>query len=213
MKSLVKFDRRSDKLITEPELYAVHGVKPAYRNDIKGILITQDEIDQRVNELGDQITKDYPDGLMAIIVLNGAAYFGMELINQIQSPVEYHFLSASSMDGVESSGVVRYGVFNYSIVNERDVLLIEDIADTGLTLHKTEERLRVNGAKSVRSTCLLDKIDNRNPNYKHVTPHYSGFLIPNLFVIGRGLDYKDKNGRELYRDEPNIVIPKHNIYL
>lgn len=169
-------------------------------SDIKRILFDENALQKRVEELGRQITQDYAgQELLLIGILRGAAVFMADLIRHIKIPISYDFMAVSSYgDSTRSSGVVRIQKDLNENVEGRHVLIVEDIVDTGLTLKYLLENLQSRNSASVKICCLLDKPDRRKVD---VPIDYEGFSIPDLFVVGYGLDYAQR-----YRNLPYIGI-------
>lgn len=176
------------------------------RNDIQQVLITEEEIAAKVAELGRQISEDYKDkNLMMVSVLKGSIVFMADLMRSVTVHANIDFMSVSSYGtGVKSSGVVKilkdldYPVEGY------DLLVVEDILDSGMTLSYLRELLSDRKAKSIRIATLLDKPERRKVDIK---PDYVGFTVPDEFVVGYGLDYAEK-----YRNLPFVGILKPEIY-
>ena len=164
-----------------------------------GILLSEEEVDKRVRELGEQISKDYEGKEIHLIcVLKGGVFFTTELAKRITVPVSFDFMSISSYGNeMESSRVIKD--LEESIEN-RDVLLVEDIIDTGHTLSYLLEDLKNRKPKSLKLCTLLDKPDARDKEIK-IKVDYTGFAVPNKFVVGYGLDCAQK-----YRNLPYIGI-------
>ena len=174
--------------------------------DMQEILFTPEALAQRVKELADQITQDYA-GKSPLIVgtLRGSFVFMADLVRQINLPLTVDFLSASSYgSGTESSGQVKLKLDLADDISGRDVLIIEDIVDSGNTLSKLLPELQKRGPASLKVCALLDK-----PERRRVPLHvdYSGFTIPDEFVVGYGLDYAEK-----YRNLPDIGVLRPEIY-
>ncbi len=153
-------------------------------------LYDEETIRKRVTELGTEITAALADKqpLTVVCVLNGAMIFAADLVRKIQLPVFMDSIAAASYQGAKSTGelIIRSGLkLN---VKERTVLLIDDILDTGLTLKKTYEYLKNQGAKEVYTCVLLDKII---PEEKYFQATWAGFRMPPEFVVGYGLDYDE----------------------
>ena len=163
-------------------------------------LITQKAIEKRIRELGAKITADY-DGkdLLMICLLKGAYTFFADLVRNIQLPVMVDFMMVSSYgERSASSGSISIIQELSSSIEGKDVLLVEDIIDSGLTLEYIYETLQAKRPNSLKLCVLLDKAERR----KHEVPmEYIGFTVPNKFIIGYGLDYQDK-----YRNLPYIAI-------
>ncbi|MEK6538053.1 MAG: hypoxanthine phosphoribosyltransferase [Nitrospirota bacterium] len=163
-------------------------------------LITQKAIEKRIRELGAKITADYEGkDLLMICLLKGAYTFFADLVRNIQLPVMVDFMMVSSYgDRSASSGLISIIQDLSSSIEGKDVLLVEDIIDSGLTLEYIYERLQARRPNSLKLCVLLDKAERR----KHEVPmEYIGFTVPNKFIIGYGLDYQDK-----YRNLPYIAI-------
>lgn len=170
------------------------------------ILYSEEEIQKKVNQLGQQLTSDYKDeDLLVIGILKGAFIFMADLVRQIDTPLQLDFMSVSSYgSSTVSSGEVRIMKdLDYSIEG-KSVLIVEDIVDTGLTLNYICEILKKRGPKSVKICCLLDKPSRRRSPIK---PDYVGYSIPDEFVVGYGLDYAGH-----YRGYPAICILKPSVY-
>ncbi|WP_126424697.1 hypoxanthine phosphoribosyltransferase [Brevibacillus marinus] len=175
-------------------------------DDIKDILISEAEIADKVRELGAILSEEYRDkNPLVICVLKGAVLFMSDLVRQMNIPCEMDFMAVSSYgSSTESSGVVRIIKDLDTSVQERHVLIVEDIMDSGLTLSRLVELLKHRQASSVKVVTLLDKPKRRKVEIK---PDYCGFTIPDEFVVGYGLDYAEK-----YRNLPFIGILKPDVY-
>ena len=175
-------------------------------NDIAKVLITEEEIQQRVKDIGRQITNDYQDSdLIMVGILRGAVLFFGDLAKAIKVPLSMDFMAVSSYGAsTKTSGVVRIIHDLHQNIEGKDVLIVEDIIDTGLTLHYLIGNLKSRNPKSVKICCLLDKPSRRKAD---VTPDYVGFEVPDEFVVGYGLDYN-----EMYRNLPYIGVLKPDIY-
>ena len=176
------------------------------KDDVKKVLLSEEELHAKVAELGAQITKDYEGkNLLLVTVLKGAVVFLADLMRTIDQPAEIDFMVVSSYgSGVKSSGVVKI-VKDLDINLEgKDILSVEDILDSGNTLSYLLKILEHRHPASIRLCTLLDKPDRR---VKPVEVHYSGFTIPDAFVVGYGLDYAEK-----YRNLPFIGVLKPEIY-
>ena len=174
--------------------------------DVERILITSEEIGARVRELGQQITNDYAGkDILMIGVLRGAVIFMSDLARAIKRPIDIDFMAISSYGlSTNSSGVVRILKDLDEVVQGRHLLIVEDIIDSGLTLNYLVENLKSRKPASVRICTLLSKPDRRKVD---VQVDYNGFIIPDYFVVGYGLDYAGK-----YRNLPFIGILKPEIY-
>jgi hypoxanthine phosphoribosyltransferase len=164
------------------------------------ILIGEDELQRRIQELGRQISQDYAGrNLLLLGVLKGAVVFMVDLARAIDLPLQIDFMAVSSYGAsTESSGVVRILKDLDSAVDGRDILVVEDIIDTGLTLRYILDNLAMRNPASVKVCALLYK-DRERPD--GVGPDYVGFHIPNEFVVGYGLDFA-----EVYRNLPYVAV-------
>ena len=176
------------------------------QEDIKEVLLTSEEIQSKVKELGKQITKDYKDkDLLLICILKGSFIFMSDLCKEIDLPLTTDFMAVSSYgDSTHSSGVVRIIKDLEEDIERKDVLIVEDIIDTGLTLSYLINILESRGPKTVKVCTLLDKPQRRKSAVK---PDYLGFEIPDEFVVGYGLDYAEK-----YRNSSFVSILKEDVY-
>lgn len=173
---------------------------------IDRILIDEKTIAEKVNELGQKISKDYKDkNLILISVLKGSVVFMADLMRAIKIPCEIDFLSVSSYGkGAKSSGVVKI-IKDLDIeLKDLDVIIVEDILDSGLTLSYIIELLKTRGVKSVKICTLLNKPERR---VSDVCADYCGFDIPDEFVVGYGLDFN-----EGFRNLPYIGVVKPELY-
>ena len=173
--------------------------------DVERILITSEEIGARVRELGQQITNDYAgQEILMIGVLRGAVIFMADLARSIKRPMDIDFMAITSYGlSTNSSGVVRIIKDLDEVVEGRHILIIEDIIDSGLTLNYLVDNIKSRKPASVRICTLLSKPDRK----VNVTVDYNGFIIPDHFVVGYGLDYAGK-----YRNLPFIGVLKPEIY-
>ena len=176
------------------------------KEDVLRVLLSEDEIREKVRELGGKITADYKNSnLMLVTVLKGAVVFLADLMRQIDVPAEIDFMVVSSYgSGVKSSGVVKIVKDLDVPLAGKDILIVEDILDSGLTLSYIKELLESRGARSIRIATLLDKPSRRKVDLQ---ADYIGFSVPDEFVIGYGLDYDEK-----YRNLPYIGILKPEVY-
>lgn len=173
--------------------------------DIKKILISEKEICERSKELGRKISEDY-HGKKPLLVglLKGSVPFMAELMKHIELDIEIDFMDVSSYDGTESVGDVRIDKDLSNSARGDDIILVEDIVDTGRTLQVVIDFLYQKGASSVKVVSLLDKPDRRVVDIK---ADYVGFVVPNEFVVGFGLDYNQK-----YRNLPYVGVLKEDCY-
>lgn len=175
-------------------------------NDIQEILYTEDEIQGKIKELGKIIDRDYEGrNPLVICVLKGAFIFMADLTKRITIPMEIDFMAVSSYGkAARSSGEVRIVKDLDQSVEGRDVLIVEDIIDSGLTLSYLIDVLERRNALSVRVVALFDKPMRRTSD---IQADYTGFVLPDAFVVGYGLDYAEK-----YRNLPFIGVLKPEIY-
>lgn len=164
------------------------------------VMISESEIDARVRELAKQIDKDYEGKTVHLVcILKGSVLFMSELAKRITVPVTMDFMSVSSYgDGTTSSGFIKIKKELDESVEGRDVLIVEDIIDSGRTLSRLLEVLKGRKPESIRICTLLDKPDRREHDVK---VDYVGFVIPDEFVVGYGLDYAQR-----YRNLPYIGV-------
>lgn len=175
-------------------------------NDIKEILITQDQIISMSKKLGQLLTRDYADKNPVLIgVLKGSVPFVAELIKHIDTHVELEFMVVSSYHGgMKSSGTVNI-IKDIDIdVEGRPVIFVEDIIDTGRTLKELKELFLKRQPSSVKIVTLVDKPEGRAVE---IDADYTGFTVPNEFLVGFGLDYDEK-----YRNLPYIGVLKEEVY-
>ena len=164
------------------------------------VLITEEEVDARIRELGEKISKEYEGKQIHLIcVLKGGVFFMCELAKRITVPVSMDFMCVGSYgDGTKSSGVVRLAKDLDESIENKEVLIVEDIIDSGNTLYYLMDVLRQRKPASLRLCTLLDKPDRL---VKDVHVDWTGFEIPDEFVVGYGLDYAQK-----YRNLPYIGV-------
>ena len=162
---------------------------------IDQVIITAEEIHQRVKTLGEQITEDYKDSerILLLGLLRGSVMFITDLMRQIQRPLTIDFMSVSSYSGTSSSGFVRIDSDHKSNIHNWDVILIDDIVDSGYTIHTVRKLLLDRKPNSLKTCALLDKVDRHKID---IEIDYLGFAIPDYFVVGYGLDL-DEKGRNL----------------
>lgn len=176
-------------------------------NDIQEVLITEEQIQAKVRELGQIITKEYAGkNPLFVGVLKGVAIFFSDLVRQVDTQCEFDFMWISSYEGVSSTGsmVVKRDV---SVdLTDRHVIILEDIFDTGNSLNFTYQHLMSKNPASIKICTFLDKPERRNPAVT-VCPDYTGFVIPNKFVVGYGMDFN-----ESYRNLPYIGVLKPEAY-
>ena len=174
-------------------------------NDIEKILLSEQQIQTRIQELGEVLTKEYADKNPVIIgVLKGVVVFYADMIRRIQVPCQMDFMWISSYAGTDSTGkmLVRQDVS--ADIEGRHVLILEDIFDTGNSLEFTVNHLKKQNPASIKICTLLDKPERRRAGVT-LKADYVGFTIPNAFVVGYGLDYNEK-----YRNLPYVGILKRS---
>ena len=178
----------------------------AMYNDLESILVTKEELQEAVQKLGERITRDYEGKKPVMIcILKGASVFFCDLIRQIDLPLEIDFMVVSSYGAsTQTSGEVRLVKDLDRSIRGRDVIIVEDIVDSGMTLNFLKHTLLTRGASSLRIATLLDKPARRRAP---LSVDYSCFNIPDAFVVGYGLDYD-----ETYRNLPDIGILSPRIY-
>ena len=164
------------------------------------VLLTEEEVDRRIQAIGEQISKDYEGKQVHLVcVLKGGSFFMCELAKRISVPVSLDFMSVSSYGSdTKSSGVVKIVKDLDDSLADKNVIVVEDIVDSGRTLSYLLEMLKDRGPKSMKLCTLLDKPDRRVVDVK---VDYTGFQIPDEFVVGYGLDYAQK-----YRNLPYIGV-------
>ncbi|WP_370375093.1 hypoxanthine phosphoribosyltransferase [Mycolicibacterium sp. CR10] len=181
-----------------------------YPGDIKSVLLSEEQIQTKTAELGAKVAADYRDGgaeqdLLLITVLKGAVMFVTDLARAIPIPTQLEFMAVSSYgSSTSSSGVVRILKDLDRDINDRDVLIVEDIVDSGLTLKWLLRNLATRHPRSLKVCTLLRKIDAVRVD---LDIEYVGFDIPNEFVVGYGLDYAER-----YRDLPYIGTLDPKVY-
>ena len=176
------------------------------KNDLQCVLLTEEQIQARVRELGKQLAEEYRGRVPVMIcILKGSTVFFADLIRAMEIPVELDFMATSSYgNGASTSGEVMLTKDLSASVEGKDVIIVEDIIDSGLTLNYLKHMLERRHARSVRIITLLDKPARRKVDLQG---DYTGFVIDNLFVVGYGLDYAEK-----YRNLPYIGVLKPEIY-
>ena len=174
--------------------------------DILKILLSEEEIKARVQELGDQLYDAFHDkNPLFVGVLKGCFIFMADLVRAAQFKSELEFIGVSSyQNGTKSSGVVQITRDLQEDINGRDVIIVEDILDSGNTLMFLKNYLMAKGAASITIVTLLDKPSRRE---KAITADYIGFVVPDEFVVGYGLDYAQQ-----YRNMPYIGVLKPEVY-
>lgn len=176
------------------------------REDSERILLDQETIMKRVAELAKQISADYENkNLVAVCILKGSVMFFSDLMKEVTIPCELEFMSVSSYgSGSSSSGNVKIKYDLQDDIRDKDILIVEDIVDSGITLHNLTNLLKQRNPASLKICCLLDKKERR---VAEIDVDYVGFEIPDEFVIGYGLDFDGK-----YRNYGEIGILKRELY-
>ncbi|MDQ3870137.1 MAG: hypoxanthine phosphoribosyltransferase [Chloroflexota bacterium] len=191
----------------QPATPLVTPARPDLSDDVATILVTEDQISAKVAELGEQLSRDYADRSLTLVsVLKGSLPFMADLMRAIRVPVAIDLMEVSSYGGpsTESSGLVRILKDLSSSIEGKDVVIVEDIIDTGLTLNYLVRYLRGKNPRTLRICALLDKPARR---LVEIPIDYRGFTIPDQFVVGYGLDYG-----EYYRNLPFIGVLKAEVY-
>lgn len=176
--------------------------------DIQKILISQEQLQSRITELAREVSSDY-EGKNPIFVgvLKGVVVFFGDFVKQVTTPCQIDFMCISSYAGTESTGNMQVKMDLTSDIKGRHVVILEDIFDTGSSLNFTYQYLMKMKPASLKIVTLLDKPERRKPGVT-VKADYTGFVIPNEFVVGYGMDYN-----EYYRNLPYIGIIKPEIYM
>lgn len=175
--------------------------------DVKKVLVSQEAIVSRCEELGKQISDEYRkigSTPLLVALLKGSVPFLAELVKHIDMDIQFDFMDVSSYEGTESIGDIRVDKDLDCSVKGIDILLVEDIVDTGRTLLEVTKLLKNKGARDVKVVSLLDKPDRRVVEIK---ADYVGFEVPNEFVVGFGLDFDQK-----YRNLPYVGVLKDEVY-
>ena len=175
-------------------------------DDIKNVLVSEEELKAKVRELGAQISRDYEGkNLVLVSILKGSVVFMADLMRAVSIPCSIDFMVVSSYgNGTKTTGEVQIIKDIAQPIDGRDLLIVEDILDSGVTLHYLMQILAARGANSIRLCTLLSKPERRKID---VNVDYLGFEIPDEFVVGYGLDYAEK-----YRNLPYIGILKPHVY-
>lgn len=176
-------------------------------DDIKTVLVTEDQLKARVKELGAQISKDYAGkDVLLVSILKGAVVFMADLMRAVDIHCEIDFMVVSSYGGANTSttGLVKIIKDLDADLSNKEVLIVEDILDTGVTLSNLVPMLKMRNPNSVKICTLLDKPDRRKAD---IHADYTGFQVPDEFVVGYGLDYDEK-----YRNLPYVGVLKPEVY-
>ncbi len=176
-------------------------------NDVERILVSKEQIEEIEDRMAAQISEDYKDkNLLLLCILKGSVVFFSDLMRKITLPMQIDFMKVTSYGkGSQSTGNVRILLdLHREDFSEVDVLIVEDIIDSGRTLSTLVEYLKMKGCRSVKTCTMLDKPARREVEFD---PDYTGLVIPDEFVIGFGLDYAEK-----YRELPYVGILKPSVY-
>ncbi len=174
-------------------------------NDICKVLLDEEEIKKILKRLGEQITKDYEGkNLLLVSVLKGAVVFMADLMREINCHCRIDFMAVSSYTGTKSNGVVKFKKDLDVDIKGYDVLIVEDILDSGLSLSYIMDVLKLREPASLKICAFLDKPTNRKVDIK---ADYVGAVVPDEFVVGYGLDYDEK-----YRNLPYVGVAKPELY-
>lgn len=161
------------------------------------VMYTMEELQKRIKEVGEQISKDYEGKEIIIVsILKGAVFYTVDLMKNLKPDVVLDFMKVSSYEGTESTGIIKIKQDLSIDIEGKDVLIVEDIVDTGRTLSCLKEELLKRNPKSLKITCLMDKKERREVT---LDADYVCFSIPNKFVVGYGFDVDDK-----YRNLPYV---------
>jgi hypoxanthine phosphoribosyltransferase len=170
------------------------------RSEIRGILFHESTIMSRLDEMAEQIASDYAGkDLSVVAVLNGSLMFGADLLRRLEMPLRLDCLSVSSYHGASTTGVVRFNQFDLPDVHGRHVLILDDILDSGHTLHAIRDKLMAETSPLSVKICVLLRKDV--PRQRELEADYVGFDIANEFVVGYGLDYMER-----FRNLPYIGV-------
>ena len=181
-------------------------VSQKMNDDIKKVLIDENELKAIVKRLGAEITADYEDkNVLLIGILKGSVIFMADLMREIDVPCNIDFMAVSSYgNGTESSGRVKINKDLDNDIQGKDIIIIEDILDSGKTLYYIRDILTARNPASIKICTLFDKPERREADIK---ADYIGSLVPNEFIVGYGLDYS-----EYYRNLPFIGVLKESVY-
>ena len=182
-----------------------HMLRQSMHDDVERVLITREQIEQRVKELGEEIARDYSDRDPHLVtILKGSIPFIADLIRSMNCQLSLDVMAVASYAGHQSSGAVQLTKDLDTGIEERHVLVVEDIIDTGLTLSYVLGNLRQRAPASVKVVTFLDKPSRRTTP---IDVDYVGFTIPDAFVVGYGLDWNQR-----YRNLPYVGVLKRGVY-
>jgi hypoxanthine phosphoribosyltransferase len=188
-----------------PEVRPSRRVPPRWRAEVGSVLITAAQIERRINTLAREIEADFCDrDLVVVSLLNGTVMFLADLIRRLSLPLRLDFIGVSSYGAGTESGELVFTKELRLEVRGRDVLLVDDILDTGRTLKRVSAKLEALKPRAIKSCVLLDKPERR---VEPVRADYVGFTIPNHFVVGYGLDFAEK-----YRNLPFVGVLRPEAY-
>lgn len=175
-------------------------------DDIRAVLVSEQQLKDKVAQLGAQISQDYADkDLVLVSILKGAVVFMADLMRAVTIPCSIDFMVVSSYGaGTTTTGLVKIIKDLDSELSGKDVLIVEDILDTGVTLSNLVPMLKMRNPNSVRICAILDKPSRRRAD---IQADYTGFQVPDEFVVGYGLDYDEK-----YRNLPYVGVLKPSVY-
>jgi len=193
-------------LLAQPRHAKGGNIVPAqWRSDIQDVLITEEQLSRRVGELARAITRDYVGkDLLVIALLTGTVMFLADLLRHLILPLRLDFMGVSSYSDTTAAPKPRFLRELRLEVKDRDVLLVDDILDTGRTITAADARIRGLGPRSLKTCVLLDKPARRAES---ILVDYVGFVIPDLFVVGYGLDYAER-----YRNLPFVGVLHPELY-
>ena len=178
------------------------------QNNIQKVLISEQQLQERIQELAEQVSADYAGKNPVFVgVLKGVVIFFGDFVKRVTEPCQIDFMCISSYSGTESTGNMQVKMDINTKIQDRHVVIVEDIFDTGNSLSFTYEHLLAMKPASLKVVTLLDKPERRKPGVT-VKADYTGFVIPNEFVVGYGMDYD-----EYYRNLPYIGVMKPEVYM
>jgi hypoxanthine phosphoribosyltransferase len=170
------------------------------RSEIRGVLFHESTIMSRLDEMAEQLSSDYAGKELTVVaVLNGSLMFGADLLRRMEMPLRLDCLSVSSYHGASTTGVVKFNQLHLPEVHDRHVLLLDDILDSGHTLHAIRDKLMTETSPLSIKICVLLRKDV--PRQRELEADYVGFDIANEFVVGYGLDYMER-----FRNLPYIGV-------
>ena len=177
-----------------------------FRDNIQEILISEEKVQEIVASLAEKISADYADkDLLLVCILRGSVVFTGDLMKKLSIPAQVDFMKASSYGSGTNAGVLKVHLdLKRDDLDTKDVLILEDCIDTGRTLGALSRYLKGKGCRSVKTCSLLDKPSRREVTF---TPDYVGYEVPDVFVVGYGLDYEDE-----YRTLPYVAVLKPSVY-